>query len=117
MRYIALTLLFLIPNLVFAACSGNGATVVYVNGIFTSLIGAQTDLTKLITEYQRRTSDSKTKFINGYNPSHVGGLGDLLKSIEQAYQKEGLFIEDTDLRTILLQIHPQVTTQKILLVG
>lgn len=95
----------------------NGATVVYVNGIFATSSEASTDLTKLQSKYIEKTGDSKTKFINGFNPSHIGGIGDLLKSIEQAYQGEGSFITDTDLVTILLQIHPQVTTQKILLVG
>ena len=100
-----------------ASCASDGATVVYVNGILTSRGDADDDLAKLKKEYQDKTQDSRTKFIVGYNPSHVGGVGDLLKSIEQAYQNQGSFVEDTDLTTILLQIHPQVTTQKVILVG
>ena len=117
MRYLALVILFLVPNFAFAACSGKGATVVYVNGIFTSLADAQTDLGLLIEQYQKKSGDTVTKFINGYNPSHIGGYGDLYKSIVQAYQSGESVVGDTDLTTILLQIHPQVTTQKVVLVG
>ena len=67
--------------------------------------------------YYNRIGDKTVTFTNGYNPSHLGGFGDLLKSIGQAYQNRGPYIQDTDLTTILLQIHPQVTTQKLLLVG
>ena len=67
--------------------------------------------------YYNRIGDKTVTFTNGYNPSHLGGFGDLLKSIGQAYQNRGPYIQDTDLITILLQIHPQVTTQKLLLVG
>src|SRR3989344_5360214 len=109
--------ILLLPSTALATCTASGATVVYVNGIFGDIRQAQSDLAKLEKYYKNKTGDTVTKFYNGFNPSHVGGLGDLLKSIEQAYQGEGSFIEDTDLRTILLQIHPQVTTQKILLVG
>src|SRR3989344_8122045 len=107
----------LLPSTVLAMCTTSGATVVYVNGILTSRADADDDLAKLKKEYQDKIQDSRTKFIVGYNPSHLEGGGDLLKSIMQAYQKEGAFVADTDLRTILLQIHPQVTTQKIILVG
>src|SRR3989344_6205075 len=117
MRYFALIILFLFPSFAFADCSQNGATVVYVNGIFTSITDANKDLGKLIKQYQDRTGDHETKFINGYNPSHIAGGGDLYKSIVQAYQNEESFVADTDLTTILLQIHPQVTTQKLILVG
>ena len=121
MKKIAISLFsltfLLVPATTLAVCTGNGSTVVYVNGILTSLREAKEDLRKLETQYQNRTGDYKTKFTNGYNPSHVGGFGDLLKSIEQAYQSGESVISDTDLTTILLQIHPQVTTQKIVLVG
>ncbi len=117
MRYYILISLLILPLPVFASCLEKGATVVYVNGILTSSDDAKRDLDRLQNEYYSRQNDRSVKFINGFNPSHVGGLGDLLKSIEQAYQGEGKFIEDTDLKTILLQIQPQITTRKIVLVG
>src|SRR3989344_3652552 len=107
----------LLPATALAVCTENGATVVYINGILTSRADADDDLAKLKKEYQDKTQDNRTKFIVGYNPSHIGGGGDLYKSIVQAYQTEGSFVADTDLTTILLQIHPQVTTQKVVVVG
>src|SRR3989344_236986 len=109
--------ILLVPNSALAMCTSGGATVIYVNGIFTSLADAREDLKKLKTEYQKRIGDYKTAFINGYNPSHIEGYGDLYKSILQAYQNQESFVADTDLTTILLQIHPQVKTQKVVLVG
>src|SRR3989338_3818545 len=117
MRYFYLILILFVPSFVFASCTQNGATVVYVNGILTTEDQARDDASSLWRKYFLRTGDRSTKFVNGYNPSHLGGFGDLLKSIGQAYQNRGPYIQDTDLTTILLQIHPQVTTQKLLLVG
>src|SRR3989344_958576 len=116
MRYFALIILFF-PTLALAYCGSNGATVVYVNGILTTNQQAQDDLANLRDEYYGRIGDKTATFINGYNPSHVEGVGDLLKSIMQAYRDEESFVADTDLTTILLQIHPQVTTQRVVLVG
>ena len=78
---------------------------------------AKSDLRRLQTDFYERDNNRSIKFINGYNPSHIGGVGDLLKSVEQAYQSGESVVGDTDLTTILLQIHPQVTTQKVVLVG
>jgi len=110
-------IVLLLPATALAVCTENGATVVYVNGIFTGLRDAEGDLRKLEKYYKNKTGDTVTKFYNGYNPSHIAGGGDLYKSIVQAYQNEESFVADTDLTTILLQIHPQVTTQKLILVG
>jgi len=87
---------------------------VYVNGIFTTLTDAKADLKKLKAEYQSKTGDLVTEFINGYNPSHVGGLGDITHAAAQALDSS---ISRFDLDTILLQVHPQVTTRRLLLVG
>ncbi len=114
MRYFVLIVIILFPNLVFAACSEKGATVVYINGIFTSLTDAREDLKKLREEYQRGTGDYDTSFYNGYNPSHLAGLGDLLQSAFQTFYSSA---SDFDRDTILLQIYPEVTTRKLLLIG
>src|SRR3989344_2990557 len=117
MRPFVLIILIFFPTLAYASCSEQGASVVYVNGIFTDENKAREDLAALQRKYTSKTKDFDPAFINGYNPSHVQGIGDLIKSIQQAYQDEKSSVVDTDLRTILLQIHPQVTTQKIMLVG
>jgi hypothetical protein len=111
---IALTGVFLLPNIVSAACVADGATVAYINGIFTTEKQAKSDLNNLKSEYIRITGDPKIIFINAYNPSHLAGAGDLMQA---AAQLRGKSISGFDLRTILLQMHPQVTTRKLLLVG
>ena len=105
---------FLLPNSVLAACVADEATVVYINGIFTNLPTAQKDLNELADKYYKKTSDTGIKFVNGYNPSHLEGLGDLAQSGAQIMGKS---VSNYDRDTILLQIHPQVTTRKLLLVG
>lgn len=111
---ISICSLFFFPTFVFAACSEKGASVVYINGIFTPLATAKIDLNKLRTEYGDRTGDSTVKFYNGYNPSHIAGLGDITHAAAQALDSS---ISRFDLDTILMQMHPQVTTRRLLLVG
>ena len=106
--------LFFLPTTAFAACVSTGTTVVYVNGVFTTETQARSDARSLKVAFERATGDSSVKFINGYNPSHIGGLGDVTHSAAQALDSA---ISSFDLNTILLQIHPQVTTRKLLLVG
>lgn len=107
------SLLLFMPTTL-AACGGIGSTVVYVNGIFTTLAKAKEDLAKLRAEFKNRTEDYTVDFINGYNPSHLEGVGDLAQVTAQMM---GRSMSDYDLNTILLQIHPQVTTRRLLLVG
>src|SRR3989344_7210889 len=113
-RCFCLVTFLLIPTLVSAACTEKGATVVYINGIFTSIDQARQDLENLQGQFYHSTKDKSIDFINGYNPSHLAGLGDLAQS---AAQMRGTSISDYDLTTILLQIHPQLTTRKVALVG
>lgn len=111
---IALTGVFLLPSIALAACDADGATVVYVNGVFTNEKQARADARNLGIKYLNLTGDSKVNFINGYNPSHLAGLGDLAQAAAQIREKS---ISNYDRNTILLQIHPQLTTRKLLLVG
>lgn len=113
LRYFALAL-FLVPNLTFAACTQEGSTIVFINGIFTSKSAAKQSLDDLRDEFNKQNPASKVTFINGYNPSHIAGLGDLAQSAAQALDSS---ISSHDLNTILLQIHPQLTTRKLLLLG
>ena len=114
MRYIFLIFLILFPANVFAACVETGITIVYINGIFTNKTKAESDLSRLQEEYTKRIGEYSPDFINGYNPSHLAGVGDLLQVVGQAYDTS---VSDFDLKTILLQIHPQVQTRRLLLIG
>ena len=92
-------------------CSGEGYTVVYVNGIFTNKDKAKQDKDSLNKRYRDRypLSDN-VKFILGHNPSHIAGAGDLLQTVSQSLmQPSNTFDRDT----ILMDIHDKINTQKI----
>lgn len=115
---IGLVFLFLLPLHVFAACTAKGYTVVYVNGILTSKQDAEIDKENLKKVFQADSKIQDVDFLIGYNASHLAGFGDWLKSIEQTYQqKDGEYVSDYDLTTILLQLYPEITTRRLLLVG
>jgi len=107
-------LLALTPSLASALCTNDGATVVYVNGILTSLADAKNDLFALENRFYGDGGSKDVSFKMGYNPSHLDGYGDELQSVTQAL---GSPISDYDLDTILEQIAPDVETRKLLLLG
>src|SRR3989338_7842176 len=110
-----LMLVFLLPAHVFAACRDTGATLIFVNGILNSRKDADESKAQLQVAFQNKFgSIVNIKFITGYNPSHLAGAGDLAQSAAQVL---GGSISDYDLKTILMQIQPEVATRKILLVG
>ncbi len=107
--------IFLFPLNVQAQCDSNEYVVVYVNGIFTPTKKiADADRDKLLEKYQERFKRSDVIFRTGYNESHIGGLGDLVQVASQILKNP---ISDYDLKTILIQLHSQINTKKILLVG
>jgi hypothetical protein len=115
MRKIIIIALFLLfPLTAFADCNPDGYTIIFVNGILTDEQAA----THAKDGLQYILDNSlKKKHLNvylGYNPSHLSGLGDGLQSISQAFNAP---FSQFDLKTILMQIAPEVTTRKILLVG
>ena len=106
--------MLLSPSLASAACVENGSTVVYINGIFTSVDSARQDLENLQGQYFKLTKTKEVTFINGYNPSHLAGAGDITHAAAQTLNSS---VSGHDLTTILLQVHPQITTRKLVLVG
>ncbi len=113
----ALILITVIPQLSLAAtqnCSETGVTILYINGILTSKLEAQKNLNKLQDRLGEDLGGEKVRIRLGYNPSHLGGVGDLVQAVTQGF---GRPVSSYDLDTILMQIHPEVTTRKILLVG
>ncbi|MDP3999517.1 MAG: lamin tail domain-containing protein [bacterium] len=108
-------LVSLLPSSVFGACAIDGVTVVYVNGMLTSKRN-DADLNKKLLKdnFEKISNRTDVTFLTGYNPSHLAGAGDLIQATSQLL---GFSISNYDLNTILLQIHPQVTTRKILLLG
>ena len=106
------------PHAYAAPCSSDGVTAVFVNGILTTEDVAKSDKAAVEQVFRERTGRSDIRFVAGYNPSHLAGAGDVLKLIEQSYVG-GVDepIDDFDLQKILQQIHGEVTTRQVLLVG
>lgn len=102
------------PSVAHATCSSEGYTVIFTNGIFTSKTEAESNNDDLESIAPLHVKGEEVRFLLGYNPSHLGGVGDLLQAVTQAFGKP---LSQYDLNTILMQIHPEVTTRKILLVG
>ncbi|MDR3570832.1 MAG: hypothetical protein P4L81_01370 [Candidatus Pacebacteria bacterium] len=107
--------LWCVPLIVFASsCSPDSATVVYINGIETTQKEASDDMALLRKDFLQYRGSPNITFLNGYNPSHLGGLGDAIESISQAINSP---ISNYDLFTIIAQLASQVLTRKVLLVG
>ncbi len=99
-------------------CDLTNTTVVYINGIFGDETSTKRDSKSLevkIGDISPSVSQ-RIQFTTAYNPSHLAGLGDLIKSIEQSRANDGI-VKDFDLQEILKKIHTEVHTQKIILVG
>ncbi|MEK7124118.1 MAG: hypothetical protein AAB877_00310, partial [Patescibacteria group bacterium] len=113
--FIIAIFLFIVPFLLQAAgCSDNGRSVVFINGIFTDKTEAEQNSIKLKNYYEKENGKNDVKFLLSHNQSHLGGAGDVVKSVMQAY--EGAYL-DYDLTTMLRDIHSQLKTKKVLLVG
>jgi pimeloyl-ACP methyl ester carboxylesterase len=100
-------------------CDTEKVTVVYVNGIFSSgKKQVKVDAGNLEETFLNNSVDQEGKFIflPGYNPSHLSGLGDLLKATEQSYVGTNID-SDIDLATLADDLYEHVHTEKILLVG
>ncbi len=100
-------------------CTTIGSTVVYINGVLTTEEEAKLERDKVREKFLKYNgSKYNTIFKLAYNPSHLAGMGDMIKSAEQAYTgAKDKSIDDFDLQTILSNLHTNITTQKILLVG
>ncbi len=101
-------------------CSTEGISIVYINGIFTEKERADSDRKDIF----KRVNKERPGLVNeddiklGYNATHLGGIGDVLKSIlQKMWELEGNTPEDFDLAEIVRQVQPQVDTQRILILG
>ncbi|MBI2046275.1 MAG: lamin tail domain-containing protein [Parcubacteria group bacterium] len=98
------------------ACSSEGYTINTINGVFTDENAAISNRDAL--KYYFKNTYKGEKLIIDFllNPPHLGGIGDVIKSIEQ-----GLFDQETvtdyDLVEMLKSASEKVRTQKLLLVA
>lgn len=114
-------LLLFVPNLSLAggaveACSPNGYTIATMNGIFTNETeaGQNADALAYHIGPTHKGQPVNVKYL--LNDTHLGGLGDIIKSIEQGlFDKET--VADYDLVEMLRSASEKVTTQKLLLVA
>jgi hypothetical protein len=112
-RYLILILLLVVPNFV-QACSEQGYTVVFVNGVLNTLEKADTSRRELKIKLGEEFNGEPVYVRLGYNSSHLAGAGDLLQAAVQGF---GTSVTNYDRDTILMQIYPELTTRKVLLVG
>ena len=111
---VLISVIVAIPNIANAKCLTDGFTVVFVNGILKTETEANTSTLELQRQFAKYSDLKNVKFKTGYNPTHLAGAGDLAQAASQLF---GYSVSDFDLQTILKQIHPEVTTRKLFLVG
>jgi hypothetical protein len=100
-------------------CNKDEVTVIYVNGIFAENEEQMKKETKRLQEFFSKyypLQNGRIIFDYAFNPSHVGGFGDVAKSVYQSYFSTSI-VNDSDLRHMAVEISSKVTTEKIVLVG
>lgn len=117
--FILLLLIFLFLNFNFVSaqnqnCSVDDYSIFLINGIFTQKDDAKKDQRKLEKLLNLYNNNDYIPVSLLYNPSHLGGLGDLTQTFSQMMEKP---INDLDFKDILIDLHSQLKTQKLLLVG
>src|SRR3989344_3812066 len=110
-QLVFLLILFFLPLFVEAAvCSDQGYTAVFINGVFDTKDHAQENKRSLKSKLGGSFNNESITYVVGYNQTHLAGIGDLIETNFPVF-------DDYDLNTILMQMHADVTTRKILLVG
>ncbi|MFA5841349.1 MAG: hypothetical protein WC835_00030 [Candidatus Paceibacterota bacterium] len=117
--FVAITALS--PFFVFAQsqnpiCSRTGYTIEALNGVFTNREGAVENSSALQRKLPPTYHNEPLTVDYILNPSHLGGLGDIAKAVEQkVFDYET--VEDYDLTNMLIDASQKVKTQKLLLIG
>jgi len=101
---------FLFPAAVQAACSADGYTVVFVNGIWNTEEKAEESKLELRDKLGVNFNNQQITYVTGYNHTHWQGGGDLIEAVLPQF-------DEYDLQTILTQMHDEVKTRKLLVVG
>ncbi len=113
--------ILLVPNyakadFISGQCSSNGYTVATINGIFTDKKGAEDNMIALFDKLGLSWNAQEIDYQYLHNESHLGGIGDLIKSIEQKLF-DSWTVTDYDLVEMLKDSSAKVKTQKLLVVG
>ncbi|MDE2071473.1 MAG: hypothetical protein KGI70_01940 [Patescibacteria group bacterium] len=112
MRRFSLVLFFvLLPAYASATgCSVSGFSIIFINGVFDTKSQADLNSEALQNSLGYKLNNEPVTVFTGYNQTHLSGGGDILETKFPA-------LDQYDLDTILMQIQPEVTTQKVLVVG
>ncbi len=102
--------LFLFPTIAQAACLADGYTVVFINGIRNTREEAEQNKSELRDILGVNFNNQTIYYATGYNATHLQGGGDLVEAALPQFN-------EYDLQTILMQMHDEVQTRKLLLVG
>jgi len=97
-------------------CALSGYTILTINGIFTDRKGAikiKDDLKRHLPSF---FNDQPITVDYLLNPSHLGGVGDILDCIHQGFF-DNEDVTDLDLKKILISASEKLKTQKLLLVA
>jgi hypothetical protein len=113
-RFCLIIVLFCLPGLALAQCTDEGYTVFFVNGVLNSKTKALISTKELRERLPLEIGGERIIVELAYNPSHLAGAGDLLQAAVQGF---GTSVTNYDRDTILMQIYPELTTRKVLLVG
>jgi len=118
--FIVFLISFLMPTGFVSAsgsvCLKQGYTVLTLNGVFTNEREAQLNKEALAQIIDRDLNGEIINLDFLHNPSHLAGVGDVLKAAYQKYFDTEI-VEDYDLREMLLSASQKVTTQKLLVVA
>ena len=113
---ILLTPVISLADFILGQCARIGFTIATINGISTEDRGAQDNMKALKNKLGISWDNQEIDYQYFLNPSHLGGVGDIGKSILQ-----GLFdsetVKDYDLIEMLRDASEKVATQKLLLVA
>ncbi len=116
---LAIIITFFSPDFVLAqsvGCSKEGFTVLTINGVFTNENGARGNMQILKDKVGELNGEEGIKYNYLLNPSHIGGIGDILAAALQKYF-EASTVTDYDLVEMLKTASEKVKTQKVLLVA
>lgn len=114
-------IMYLLPSFTLAQnnfCSKNGYTILTLNGINTTLRGAQENKASLEDKLHLSTFNSQPVTVDFlYNPTHVLQT-DLVDAVFQKYfEQRSYTLEDSDFAHMLQDASEKLSTQKVLLVA
>lgn len=95
-------------------CLSKGYTILTINGMFTDKKEAIENNNKLKNLLPSKYKNESITVDYLYNPSHLGGIGDVIDVIKQSVVESA---NDYDLEEMLDEASEKVKTQKLLLVG